>query len=328
MRPLFSIRSDIVRHFSSAIRPFFNSAEKLFREIMKPHLTFEECASLYANTNTKSMSLATLMITLCSKHKRSEVERRKYIDELKNIIHHFDEGSATIRTIDIAISTLVHEEGYDEVVTLVRKLGNSSLASLKSFRLDQILKVLSSYPNDFELDIAKHIFSVLLERKQVSLYAYNYYAQCLFKYNFEEGMTLLHEMNAQKIKIFDNLFISSLTFSLKKNKQKESRMICSMIEHSKTTNKVLLTTMVNFYNKCEDYDKAIEITRNVSSDGLDTTSYNCLIQSYIGKSDLNRAIEMLAEMQQQNISPDSATFTIILTACADSKNYEQGLKVL
>ncbi|EFC45620.1 predicted protein [Naegleria gruberi] len=86
--------------------------------------------------------------------------------------------------------------------------------------------------------------------------------------------------------------------------------------------------MINFYNKCEKFDKAIELFDSVPKDRVDTTSYNCVIQSYIGKGDLNRAIEILDEMQHLNILPNSTTMTIILTACADSKNYEQGLRVL
>ncbi|KAH7283110.1 hypothetical protein KP509_35G061000 [Ceratopteris richardii] len=77
---------------------------------------------------------------------------------------------------------------------------------------------------------------------------------------------------------------------------------------------VLGTALVDMYAKCGALTKAHQVLKELSY--RDAAAWNALIAGSVQRGEAEKALDYFEEMQQEGLSPGSATFSSILSACS------------
>ncbi|KAH7428142.1 hypothetical protein KP509_10G077700 [Ceratopteris richardii] len=91
------------------------------------------------------------------------------------------------------------------------------------------------------------------------------------------------------------------------------------------TDLVLGNTLVDMYAKCNDMQRAQEV-----SDGLpirDAISWNTLILGYAQQGEGENSLKCYDQMQKEGVSPTEVTFICVLKACANIGALERGIQI-
>ena len=120
-------------------------------------------------------------------------------------------------------------------------------------------------------------------------------------------------------------FNSLITACSKTQSLSTGKKLHELVKLSNIDDMKLSTTIMNFYNKCGQAGRAFEIFSNTAK--KDIVSWNCAMESIIALHGTDRSLTFLDEMQQSGVTPNSFTFSTILTACAEKQSLSIGKKV-
>ncbi|KAH7426734.1 hypothetical protein KP509_10G014900 [Ceratopteris richardii] len=87
----------------------------------------------------------------------------------------------------------------------------------------------------------------------------------------------------------------------------------------------VMNCIVAFYAQCGCLDDAYRVLERYSR--LELVTWSILIGQYTKFGRASEALDMFSQMLMQGIKPDRVIFTVVLNACANARNVEQGMLV-
>ncbi|EFC49905.1 predicted protein [Naegleria gruberi] len=207
-----------------------------------------------------------------------------------------------------------------------RVMKEKKLATPNSFTLTAILK---SFSTIGELDMCEEILQELESQGLCNVFSYIYYTKaCLQNGNTEKAFSVIGRMESKQIEPSFGIYIPLLKEATNQNNVEVGLKLYDMIKKSNLASFQLSSCIATFALKVNRPDIAIEEYEKIKqSELMNVITWTCLIQAYIQQNDTEKAIDTLIDMKKHGIYPDSATFTILLSACANSNMYEEGVKI-
>ena len=88
---------------------------------------------------------------------------------------------------------------------------------------------------------------------------------------------------------------------------------------------LVATALINMYGNCGSSEDAREIFNKITRP--DIVCWNAMIACYVRQHQGERALDLFDKMQTEHLHPDEATFTSILSACADMEVLPKGMLI-
>lgn len=106
--------------------------------------------------------------------------------------------------------------------------------------------------------------------------------------------------------------------------QKGKEIHCHSIRNGLVEDVFMTTALIDMYSKSGSYKNAYDVFQNAKKKTL--ASWNSMIGGLAMYSFANEAISLFHKMPDENIQPDSITFTAVLSSCKNSGLIDQGWK--
>ncbi|EFC42601.1 predicted protein [Naegleria gruberi] len=265
-----------------------------------PEIAINECEKM------KSKGLMNVVSFTCLVEAYIQInEIQKAIDTVTEMKQFKVTPNAT--TFSILLTACAKLKLYKEGI-LIHKIANNTLRDNSS------LKLLTSIINFYTKYIKKYygwncLIQAYIQNKEV-----------------RQAIEIITEMQDYGVEPNSTTFNILLTACADSKLFEEGKAIHKLATGTlKDYSSELLASIVNFYTKCGHPETAIKECEQLKSKGLmNNIVWNCLIQAYIQNKEVRQAIEVITEMQDYGIEPNSTTFNILLKACADSKLFEEG----
>jgi pentatricopeptide repeat protein len=84
------------------------------------------------------------------------------------------------------------------------------------------------------------------------------------------------------------------------------------------------SSLVDMYAKCGSMDNAHQVFKKMLPCSLDVVTWNAMIFGHVKCGEGLKALELVQQMQQEGVQPDSVTFVRVLNACASLMGLEDG----
>ncbi|EFC35636.1 predicted protein [Naegleria gruberi] len=255
-----------------------------------PEIAINECEKM------KSKGLMNVVSFTCLVEAYIQInEIQKAIDTVTEMKQFKVTPNAT--TFSILLTACAKLKLYKEGI-LIHKIANNTLRDNSSLKL--LTSIINFYTKCGHPDIAIN--------------------------EFRQAIEIITEMQDYGVEPNSTTFNILLTACADSKLFEEGKAIHKLATGTlKDYSSELLASIVNFYTKCGHPETAIKECEQLKSKGLmNNIVWNCLIQAYIQNKEVRQAIEVITEMQDYGIEPNSTTFNILLKACADSKLFEEG----
>lgn len=139
------------------------------------------------------------------------------------------------------------------------------------------------------------------------------------------ALDFFKEMQGEGIKQDGIIFLSGLKTCGRLKAMEEGRLIHNqVVENSFETDKMLGNALLDMYLRCESFEDALEVHGKLLS--KDIVTWNTLIAGCMHYGELS-AFEIFSSMQQDCVTPDMVTFTILLRRYGTKGALEQGKQV-
>ncbi len=138
---------------------------------------------------------------------------------------------------------------------------------------------------------------------------------------------MLNEMEKQGIQADTVTFTILLKICADNQLIEEGILLHSLIESRGLQDVSLINSLINFYTKCGNFEKAISLFQNMLKNNakLDVITWTCMIQALVESKRIQEVISLFNEMEKQGIQADTVTFTILLKICADNQLIDEGM---
>jgi pentatricopeptide repeat protein len=84
------------------------------------------------------------------------------------------------------------------------------------------------------------------------------------------------------------------------------------------------SSLVDMYAKCVSMDNVHQVFKKMLPCSLDVVTWNAMIFGHVKCGEGLKALELVQQMQQEGVQPDSVTFVRVLNACASLMGLEDG----
>ncbi|XP_057815490.1 pentatricopeptide repeat-containing protein At2g13600 [Cryptomeria japonica] len=98
-----------------------------------------------------------------------------------------------------------------------------------------------------------------------------------------------------------------------------------IIERGLLSDVVVVTALIDMYAKCESVEKAQVLFDKMTERNV--VSWNAMISGYVENGLVDKAFEFFKQMQLAGVKVNSATFAIMLPACAKMRSLEHGTQI-
>ncbi|XP_057837821.2 pentatricopeptide repeat-containing protein At3g16610-like [Cryptomeria japonica] len=184
--------------------------------------------------------------------------------------------------------------------------------------------LIDMYAKCGSIDRARELFDRMPQRDVISWNAMIAgYAQNGF---VEKALETLKQMQFAGVKPNSTTLISILSACAKMGALEQGMDIHqSIIEGGFLSDVIVGNTLLDMYAKCGSLHTARELFERMPQRNV--VSWNAMIAGYAQNGFLEKALEMLKQMQLAGVKPNSTTFASILPACAKLGALEHGMDI-
>lgn len=141
--------------------------------------------------------------------------------------------------------------------------------------------------------------------------------------HLKQALTLFMEMEQRGVEASEATFVSvvkacSSLHSIEFGKQVHLKII----ETKADQNRILNNTLVDFYHKCGDIDGAFRVFDTLPE--RDVVSWNIVMAGYAARDDMEEALVLYRQMQQEGVQPDGVTYLSMFLSCGSLGALELG----
>ncbi|EFC49906.1 predicted protein [Naegleria gruberi] len=229
-------------------------------------------------------------------------------------------------TFTILLSECANSNMYEEGV----KIHELAKQTLKDFTIELSNTIINFYTKCGYSNIAIEECEKLKQKGLMNVVTWTCLIQAYIQQNdIEKAIDMIIDMKKSGVYLDSTTFTILLSACANSNMYEEGVKIHELAKQTlKDFTFELSDTIINFYTKCGYSNIAIEECEKLKHNGLmNVVTWNCLIQAYIQQNDIEKAIDMIIDMKKHGVVPNSTTFTILLSACANSNMYEEGVKI-
>ncbi|GMP49933.1 hypothetical protein CsSME_00016744 [Camellia sinensis var. sinensis] len=142
--------------------------------------------------------------------------------------------------------------------------------------------------------------------------------------DFEEALLAFKRMMFEDVVIDQHLLCSTLgacgalkAFNFGKS------IHSSVVKLGLELDLVVGNALIDMYSKVGDMESASNVFA-IGFEGRNVVSYSSLIDGYVEKDQIEKALDVYLELQRRGIKPNGFTFSSLIKACADQAALEQG----
>ncbi|KAL5710621.1 hypothetical protein ACHQM5_021162 [Ranunculus cassubicifolius] len=145
--------------------------------------------------------------------------------------------------------------------------------------------------------------------------------------NFVEALSAFKKMASEGITIDQHVFCSTLGACAGLKVSSFGKCLHSWIVKVGFDLEVFVeNALTDMYSKIGDMESASRVF-GINSDSRDVISCTSLIDGYVEKNEIDKALTVFLELKRQRIEPNEFTFSSLIKACANEAALEQGTQL-
>jgi pentatricopeptide repeat protein len=86
----------------------------------------------------------------------------------------------------------------------------------------------------------------------------------------------------------------------------------------------IMNSLINMYGNCGSVQEAENLFHSIPDDHRSVVSWTALIKVYCNADNINQAMKSLSQMKSNGIEPNSITYSVLLTGCANTAAFNIG----
>ncbi|KAF5177696.1 Pentatricopeptide repeat-containing protein [Thalictrum thalictroides] len=145
--------------------------------------------------------------------------------------------------------------------------------------------------------------------------------------NFEEALLAFKKMACEGIKVDQHVFCSTLgACAAVKNSVFGKLLHSCIVKLGLELNIFVGNALTDMYSKVGDMESASSVFRT-NSECRNVVSCTSLIDGYVEKDEIEKALTVFLELKRKGIQPNEFTFSSLIKACANQAALEQGTQL-
>jgi pentatricopeptide repeat protein len=287
---------------------------------------------VYKVAKTHGCSNLYIVVTLMLQY-RKQKQNHNLIDDAVTEFNKCVVQNANIRifTINCLLDELQRVDRVDDILMVVRHSIKQKL-QISDFMVSAILQCCKRAKR---FDLAQEVWNSMYKTFSFQPNQFHY-SEMIHVYcnlnNIEEAVAMLKDMNKNNIEATEFSFRYLIRECAKSNQITLLEQVTKYLDRSlpetqrKVRNDVYCkTALVNMYATCGNIHEAIYMFDTIPIKQRNDVTWNSMIKAYIGSNDLNAAVDLLDTMMNAGINPDTVTYTILLSACAEAGALDVGV---
>eukprot|EP01083_Nonionella_stella_P003951 11357_1 len=142
-----------------------------------------------------------------------------------------------------------------------------------------------------------------------------------------------HNFHREALQLYDSIQIQrddichmiAIKTCIHINDLKKGKQIAKeVLQHNKSVNLQLKTTMITLYGHCGDIAAVYKILNTIAMNTRDVVMYNAMLTALI---DNDLFTDALALYDKMNVKPNDVTHTLVIKACTKSDHYEKAIDI-
>lgn len=86
-------------------------------------------------------------------------------------------------------------------------------------------------------------------------------------------------------------------------------------------------SLITMYGKCGQLDDAHAVFEHIPQNKLCTVVCTAMMSVFVQHGKVDKALQLFNRMKQLGLKPDEVTWTVLFTACAETKALDEGKKL-